>query len=61
MVDGLTYQSERMYLNALESGEIPDDETISLNYLPVKVCWALHHLTTLQNQCPWGTTAIGQV
>ena len=37
-VDKTLVEGDRMYLNALESQNIPDTETLSLIYLPIQAC-----------------------
>ena len=37
-VDQTLVEGDRMYLNALESQNIPDTETLSLIYLPIQAC-----------------------
>ena len=36
-IDGIVIEGDAMYLKAFKERSIPDTETISLNYLPVKV------------------------
>lgn len=36
-IDGILVEGDVMYLNAFEERSIPDEETISLNYLPDRV------------------------
>ena len=37
IIDGILVEGDVMYLNAIEERSIPDEETISLNYLPDRV------------------------
>ena len=38
-VDQLLKEGDKLYLNALGNGEIPNTETISLNCLPNRIYW----------------------
>ena len=44
-VDQTLVEGDRMYLNALESRNIPDTETLSLIYLPIQACWKVQSPT----------------
>ena len=44
-VDGILIEGDRMYLNALESQNIPDTETLSLIYLPNQAHWKVQSPT----------------
>jgi hypothetical protein len=40
-VDQILAEGDRLYLDAFESGSIPDTETLSLDYLPREIRWPL--------------------
>ena len=40
-IDGILIEGDAMYLKAFEERSIPDEETISLNYLPGRILSSL--------------------
>ena len=56
-VDDILVEDDKMYLNAIESRAIADEQTISLNYLPNTICsHFLSDSSLVSNQLSLGTT-----
>ena len=56
-VDDILVDCDKMYLNAIESSAIEDEQTISLNYLPNTICSPLLSDSSLvSNQLSLGST-----